>query len=84
MTVGYVFASGAQKAITKEQNGSNLPAQKLGTWQFVKKIDDVNKPGLIGFDPRVFNAQGYQIWPDPPGGILADEDILSNKDILKS
>jgi hypothetical protein len=78
-----LFASGAQQAITNDPGGKNLPAPKLGPWKFVKEIADVNRPGLTGFDPKAFEAQGYQIWPAPAGGILGDQDVLSDKDILK-
>jgi hypothetical protein len=84
MTVGYVFASGAQQAITNDPGGSNLPAPKLGPWKFVKEIADVNKSGLIVVDPKAFETKGFQIWPAPKSGILADQDVLSDKDILKS
>jgi hypothetical protein len=65
MTVGYVFEAGAQKAITNKADASNLSSPKIGTWTPVKTVDDVNKPGLIGFDPELFAKQGYQIWPAP-------------------
>jgi hypothetical protein len=83
MTTGYVFEAGSQSAITKEADGSNLPNPKQGKWKFVKKVDDVNKPGLIGFDPVIFASQGYQLWPAPAGGFLAEQDVLSDKNILK-
>jgi hypothetical protein len=64
MTKGYVFEGGAQKAISNQPDGNNLPAPKVGSWQYVKTVD-VDLPGLIGFDPELFAAQGYQIWPVP-------------------
>jgi hypothetical protein len=63
MTKGYVFSAGVQKAFTKQADGSNLPAPKIGSWSATKTIDDVSKIGLIGFDPAVFEKQGYQIVP---------------------
>lgn len=60
---GYVFEAGAQTAISREADGSNLPAPKVGSWQLIKTVADVTIPGLIGFDPETFNKQGYQIWP---------------------
>jgi hypothetical protein len=83
MTAGYVFEAGSQLAITKEANGSNLPSPTQGSWKFVKKVDDVNKPGRIGFDPAIFAKQGYQIWPAPAGAFLAEQDVLSDKNVLK-
>jgi hypothetical protein len=83
MTTGYVFEAGSQKAITNEANGSNLPSPKQGSWKFVKKVDDVNQPGLIGFDPAIFANQGYQLWPVPAGGFLAEQDVLSDKNVLE-
>jgi hypothetical protein len=83
MTIGYVLEAGNQSAITKEANGSNLPSPKQGSWKFVKKVDDVNKAGLIAFDPAVFANQGYQIYPAPAGGFLMEQDILSDKNVLK-
>ena len=82
MTTGFVFEAGSQKAITKEADGSNLPTPKLGPWKFLKKISDVNKAGLTGFDPAIFERQGYQIWP-APGGVLAEQDVLGDKNILR-
>ncbi len=81
MTIGYVFEAGSQKAVTKEADGGNLPPPKLGSWSFLKKIDDVTKAGLIGFDLAIFQKQGYQIWPDR-GGILADQNVLADKNLL--
>ncbi|MCA1365130.1 hypothetical protein I6F14_33210 [Bradyrhizobium sp. IC3069] len=60
---GYMFKAGAQTAITKEPDGSNLPPPKVGSWERIKEVKDVTVPGLIGFDPETFNKQGYQIWP---------------------
>jgi hypothetical protein len=82
MTKGYVFKAGRQMAISKESDGSNLPSPKVSSWEPIKTVDDVNQPGLIGFDPEPFAKQGYQVWPSN-GGVLADKDILSNQDILK-
>jgi hypothetical protein len=63
MEKGYVFQAGAQQAISNKSDGSNLPPPKVGSWKAVKTVNDVNKPGLIGFDPTAFAKQGYQIVP---------------------
>lgn len=60
---GYVFKAGAQLAITEVVEGNNLPAPKTGRWTFEKIVEDVNAPGLIGFDPAAFERDGFQIWP---------------------
>jgi hypothetical protein len=38
---------------------------------------------LIGFDPTAFARKGFQLWPAPAGGLLAEQDVLSDKDVLK-
>ena len=82
MTTGYVFKAGAQQAISKLADGSNLPPPKLGSWEFVKKIDDINKPGLTAVDAQAIESAGYQIWSAPSGGFLADQDVLADKNVL--
>ena len=84
MTAGYVFTAGRQIAISKEADGGNLPAPKVGTWQFSKQVGDVNQPGLIGFDPALFAKQGYQVFgAKPEEGILADQNVLADKNVLE-
>ena len=82
MTKGYVFKAGTQTAISKEADGKNLPSPKIGPWQAVRTVDDVNAPGLIGFDPEAFDSQGYQVWGAKPN-LLDDQDVLGNDNILK-
>jgi hypothetical protein len=83
MTTGYVFKAGKQTAISNDPTGSNLPAPKQDAWKLEKTVDDVNKPGLIGFDPVAFEKQGFQI-VGQSGGVLGEENVLDDPNILQS
>lgn len=63
MPRAYVFESDTQRAISNKASGSNLPSPRKGSWKSVGTIDDVAKPGLIGFDAALFEEQGYQVLP---------------------
>ena len=84
MTKGYVFNAGAQKAISIDPKGDNLPAPKVGEWKFDKVIPDVNARGLTAVDPEAIAKNGYQIYPAPKDSdFLGNQDVLGTKDILK-
>jgi hypothetical protein len=63
MTVAYVFTAGDTIAITVRTDGSNLPPPKLkgASWKAIMRVSEASESGLAGFDPRIFQSQGYQI-----------------------
>jgi hypothetical protein len=64
--IAYVFTHKAQIAVTGRLDGSNLPTLGKGVgveWQALRRVDDVNECGVVGFDRAVFDQQGYQVLP---------------------
>jgi len=61
----FVFEANKQKAVSIKEDGSNIPPPKVGSWKYVKTIEDIYAKGLTGLDPEVVARDGYQIWPAP-------------------
>jgi hypothetical protein len=74
MMIAYVFTHKAQIAVTGRLDGSNLPPLGKGVgveWQALRRVDDVNECGVVGFDRDGFDRQGYRsclgLRPSPRG-----------------
>jgi hypothetical protein len=64
--VAYVFAHEDRIAVTDRLDGSNLPnlGKEVGIeWRALRRVDDVDECGVMGFDRTLFDRQGYQVLP---------------------
>lgn len=64
--IAYVFTHEDRIAVTGRLDGSNLPTLGNGVgveWRALRRVDDVNECGVMGFDRAVFDRQGYQVLP---------------------
>jgi len=60
MMTAFVFRAGGKLAVSKDFNPGKLPAPKTGKWKLERTADETQL-GSIGFDPEIFEKQGFQI-----------------------
>jgi hypothetical protein len=88
MMIAYVFTHEDRIAVTDRLDGSNLPNLGKGVgieWRPLRRVDDVNECGVMGFDRSLFDRQGYQVLPrlgslvgGRQGAALNTHEVLSD------